>query len=368
MRNCDVIIPCYNYARFLRTCVDSVLRQENCSVRALILNDCSTDESLEVARALAEEDARITLIHHEKNKGHIATYNEGIEWVSADYMLLLSADDLLAPGALSRAIGIMEERQDVAFVYGRAIKFSDDREAVVPRDFVGARQTIWKGLDFIREVCSKPECPVPTATAVVRTSAQKRVGGYRPELPHTGDFEMWLRLAANGDVGAIDGIQAFTRVHGTNMRNAYLANRMVGDYRQRYEALRLFFASEWARPPVIQNLSTVAYRSLAEEIAWDASSVFEEGAVQDAAILRDLARAIHPDIARRPLWWKLSLKRLLGPRAWRSLAPAVEGVRLLLSRERAASMPQPSVRLMNGIDTNRLQSSPTEKKSNFPAH
>src|SRR5690242_7106353 len=109
MRNCDVIIPCYNYGRFLHSCVKSVLSQTGCSVRALILNDCSADNSLEIARAIAAEDARVEVIHHEQNKGHIATYNEGIDWDRADYMLLLSADDLLAPGALSRAIDLMEE-------------------------------------------------------------------------------------------------------------------------------------------------------------------------------------------------------------------------------------------------------------------
>ncbi len=364
MRNCDVIIPCYNYGRFLRSCVESVLSQADCSVRALILNDCSTDNSLEIARAIANEEPRVELVHHQQNKGHIATYNEGIDWVRADYMLLLSADDLLAPGALSRAIDLMEEHAPIAFVYGRAIKFSDDRDAVVPASAAGARPMIWPGLDFIREVSSRPECPVPTATAVVRTAVQKRVGGYRPELPHTGDFEMWLRLAANGDVGAIDGIQAFTRVHGTNMRNNYIANRMIGDYRQRFEALRTFFSSAWASAPAIQNLSGVAYRNLAEEIVWDASKAFEEGAIEDMAVLRDLARTIDRDIVHGSLWWKLSIKRFLGPRAWRTLAPAIEGARLVLSGGRPAEAP-PEARLMNGIDTNRLRSSVTEETSNL---
>ena len=54
---------------------------------------------------------------------------------------------------------------------------------------------------------------------VVRTSLQKRVGGYDPRLPHTGDIEMWMRLAANADVGYLRGVdQAYYRVHGQNMR------------------------------------------------------------------------------------------------------------------------------------------------------
>ena len=356
MASCDVIVPCYNYGRFLPACVDSVLGQADCDVRVLVLDDQSSDDSLAVARRLAARDSRVTVVHHPANRGHIATYNEGIDWVSAKYMLLLSADDLLAPGALGRALQLMETNPNVGFVYGRALKFSTDSEAVVtePSRSGETRSSVCKGIDFIKAVCATPVCPVPTATAVVRTSIQKRIGGYRPELPHAGDLEMWLRFAANGDLGMIDAVQAFTRVHGENMRFAYLANRMIGDYRQRYDAFRLFFASEWAAAPGIDNLPALAYRRLAEEILWDAAHAFEEGCGEQVDTLAGLAREVHPAIVRSPQWWKLSLKRLIGVRAWRGVAPAVSGAQKLFLSSRPESRAQGSaMRLMNGIDTRR---------------
>ena len=99
----DVVIPCYNYGRFLYQCVNSVLGQAGVDVRVLVIDDASPDNTAEVAAALARADSRVTVIRHSTNKGHINTYNEGIEWASADYMLLLSADDYLLPGALCRA-------------------------------------------------------------------------------------------------------------------------------------------------------------------------------------------------------------------------------------------------------------------------
>ena len=98
MASVDVVIPCYNYAKYLPRCVASVLSQEGVDVRALIIDDCSTDETPAVGAALAQQDARVLYRRHAKNMRHIATYNEGlIDWASADYCLLLSADDLLAP-------------------------------------------------------------------------------------------------------------------------------------------------------------------------------------------------------------------------------------------------------------------------------
>ena len=100
----DVVIPCYNYARFLEDCVGSVLSQEGVDVRALIIDDRSGDDTFEVGTNLIRRDSRVLFRRHSQNRGHIATYNEGLlEWVEAEYALLLSADDMLAPGALRRA-------------------------------------------------------------------------------------------------------------------------------------------------------------------------------------------------------------------------------------------------------------------------
>src|SRR6185437_3108423 len=99
-----VVIPCYNYGRYLRECVHSVLSQAGADVRVLILDDCSRDATPEIGAALAAEDSRVEYRRHAVNRGHIATYNEGlIGWAAAEYCMLLSADDLLTPSALSRA-------------------------------------------------------------------------------------------------------------------------------------------------------------------------------------------------------------------------------------------------------------------------
>ncbi|KIX78669.1 hypothetical protein SF23_05285 [Streptomyces sp. MBRL 10] len=71
---------------------------------------------------------------------------------------------------------------------------------------------------------------------VVRTALQRKVGGYDPELPHAGDIEMWMRLAAHADVGYVRGAdQAFYRVHGNNMSTTDFGGQL-DDLRQRLVA------------------------------------------------------------------------------------------------------------------------------------
>src|SRR5689334_17262922 len=77
----DVVIPCYNYGHFLPGCVNSVLSQLGVDVRILIIDDSSPDDSAAVGQHLATQHEAVTFRRHDTNKGHIATYNEGIlDW------------------------------------------------------------------------------------------------------------------------------------------------------------------------------------------------------------------------------------------------------------------------------------------------
>ncbi len=334
MKSIDVIVPCYNYGRFLASCVASIVSQTGCRTRALVIDDASTDATSVIARRLAGKHPQVEVISHSMNRGHIATYNEGIDRVSSDYLLLLSADDLLAQGALARSISLLEANPCLSFVYGRAVRFTgnDAPTAIAASEPSGVR--IQSGRDFIRALCENPVNPVETATAVVRTSVQKQVGGYRPDLPHAGDYEMWLRLAAHGDIGNIEAVQAFTRMHGENMRNGYMANQMLGDLAQRHAAFRSFFATEGSRVVDGPALQARANRRLAEEALWEASRAFELGTKANFTCLRALAREICPAIGGSCQWRKLAAKRLVGRNTWLALEPVVRHIRQPHSRAR----------------------------------
>ncbi|MGY3425287.1 glycosyltransferase involved in cell wall biosynthesis [Bradyrhizobium sp. F1.13.4] len=250
MAKFDVVVPCYNYGRFLTDCVRSVLDQSVADVRILIIDDASSDSSVEIARGLADTDSRVRVVAHASNKGHIATYNEGIDWANGDYFLLLSADDLLAPGALERAAKIMDSCPEVGLTFGECLVWRRD----TPRPFVNFVQDLrWTKQDLVAEMCRTASDFVATATAIARTTVQKAVGGYRPSLPHSGDLEMWLRFGAHAEVAKIEAVQAIYRKHDSAMSNAYLAE-MLAEYGQRKAAFDSFFETCRDRRPDISLL------------------------------------------------------------------------------------------------------------------
>lgn len=261
MSTIQVIIPCYNYARYLRSCVDSVLSQDGVEVSVLIIDDCSSDNSLEVCRELANADKRVSFIRHEINRGHIATYNEGLELASSDYLVLLSADDLLTPGALHRAAEVLDRNPSVGFVYGHAVTFSDHLPSSIRTKSSG--HTIWRGADWIEIMCRTGRNFIVCPEVVMRTSVQHRIGGYDPGLPHSGDMEMWLRAASVSDVGHLRGVdQAFYRSHALSMQRTIHAG-LLFDLNGRYEAFKSALSKQAAQLPDVERLFAKAKHALA---------------------------------------------------------------------------------------------------------
>jgi glycosyltransferase involved in cell wall biosynthesis len=324
VNNVDVIVPCYRYGHYLRECVTSVLDQTGVDVRVLIIDDASPDNTAEVASELASNDSRVTFLQHYENKGHIATYNEGIEWVAADYLLLLSADDYLLPGTLQSATNLMETFPEIGFTYGKAIELKDtdikaQNESIVHASVDKPKWQILKGIEFI-ELAGAHNI-VPTPTAVVRTELQKRLGGYRPELPHSGDMEMWLRLSAFGFVGISQDYQAVYRLHDNNMSKEYMTNSWwLPDLKQRKSALNCFFHTCKKNLPNSQALHHKLFRLLALDAISLASTAFNEGQMTASRQLADYAIEIDPNIRQSYAWHKLAFKRFVGLKTWSALA------------------------------------------------
>jgi Glycosyl transferase family 2 len=308
----SVVIPCYRYGRFLPACVQSVLEQDGVDVRVLIIDDASPDDSAQVAARLAAEDDRIEVRTHRVNQGHIATYNEGLlEWAEGDYSVLISADDLLTGGSLARACAVMEANPNIGFVYGHAAYWHDDRPLPTAR-IRSTGTTIWPGLEWLRIVCGLAHTPVTSPEVVVRTSVQKHIGGYLPELPHTGDAEMWMRFAAHSDVAYVKGAdQAYYRIHATNMTTERVP---LVDLRQRKAAYDALFDAYSDRIPNAERLARRASRKMAKEALWRACRAYERRRMDSTPIdeLVEFARSAHP-VDRLPEYWGLRWRQTVGP-------------------------------------------------------
>lgn len=270
-----VVVPCYNYGHYLPTAVASVLGQSGVEVDLIVIDDASTDGSAAIVSELGTGDDRIRAILHERNRGHIATYNEGLEQATGDYFLLMSADDALPPGCLARATALLEAHPSVGLAYGHPVVFSDD-----PPIEVNTRVrnwTIWSGEAWIERMCRRGTNCIMNPEAVLRTSVQQAIGGYDAKLPLSGDMEMWMRAAAVSDVGRVNGApQGFYRVHSSSMQRTTYAG-YINDLEGRLAAFEKVLVGPDVRIARADELFATARRALASSALGYARSAYDHG-------------------------------------------------------------------------------------------
>jgi Glycosyl transferase family 2 len=312
----SVIVPCYNYGHFLEGCIASVMDQRGVDVRLLVIDDCSTDDSVDVAIRLAERDDRIELRRHRENVGLIGTANEGLEWAEGDYVVLLSADDLLTPGSLERATAVMSEHANVGMVYGRTLFGREGRPLPEPQGKWRSTK-LWSGKYWIRTRCRSGHSCISSPEVVVRNTVQQAVGEYDSACHHTSDLNMWLRIAAVADVAYIRGApQAIYRIHGDSMLRSD-ATPML-DLRERRAAFDSFFARCASTLEEHDRLQRMAQRTLARQALWQASRAVDRGTTD--GLVDELTRfafEVCPDTRRLREWRGLRLRKWIG--AGRSL-------------------------------------------------
>lgn len=270
----DIAIPNYNYGRYLRSCVESVTSQGVESLRILIIDNASSDDSADIARSLAASDSRIELRLRDKNLGPHASFNEAIDWAQSRYFVILCADDILLPGSLSQFVSALDRHPEANLAFGPTL-FRDDRSISLPSKRPRADCRVMAGRELLDVFCRTGRNPVDGPMAVVRTEAQKRVGCYNTALPHTDDAEMWMRFSLIGDAIEFADPMTITRIHGSNQSRVLST---VHHWNVAMEAaFDAFFARHGAAVPGAGRLHQVARRSLSDRAYWCAVSSLARG-------------------------------------------------------------------------------------------
>ena len=235
-----VVIPCFNYGRFLPGAVASALSQDGVEVDVVVVDDRSTDNSLAVARTLAVEHPAVRVLAHDTNRGMVATFNDGLAFVSGEFLVRLDADDLLTPGSLARAAALARCYPSVGLVYGHPRHFTGEPPA--PRLHVRS-WTVWPGRHWLADRCRTGLNVITSPEVLMRTSVVQRVGGQQP-LMYTHDMEMWLRISAFADVARVNGPdQAWHRDHPDS-----LSARLVDELKDLHERRAAFGTCSRAPP------------------------------------------------------------------------------------------------------------------------
>jgi glycosyltransferase involved in cell wall biosynthesis len=198
----SVVLPNYNHARYLREAIEGIVTQLRPPDEFLILDDASTDNSLEIIEEYQKRFSQIRVIRHERNRGVLEAHNRLFEEVQGDYIFAAAADDIRLPGFFEAAMELARQYPQAGLIFGQVgIVMESGRHAGLIdvrrwREPLHAdpRRFLEEYLDT--ELASHSPC----AGTIYRSDAFREVGCYRPDL------ESWCDTFAVRAIGLKYGV------------------------------------------------------------------------------------------------------------------------------------------------------------------
>jgi glycosyltransferase involved in cell wall biosynthesis len=207
----SVVTPVYNGAKYLRACIESVLAQSHDNWDYSIVDNCSTDDSLAIAREYAAADPRVTAQSNEQFVGAIANHNRAVRSISAEaeYCKVLSADDWMYPDCIAKLVAVAERHPSVTIVSSYSANGSGVRCGGLPLS-----QELLAGREAVRLYLLGAIDPLCTPSAVLyRASIVRGADDFFPGSAPSADLEAFLNCLRAGDLGFVHQILSFERIH-----------------------------------------------------------------------------------------------------------------------------------------------------------
>jgi glycosyltransferase involved in cell wall biosynthesis len=201
----------YNGAKYLAECIESVLAQSYSNWEYIIVNNCSTDETLEIAQSYARRDPRIRISNNAKFLGRIENENNALRQISPEskYCKVVHADDWIFPDCLARMVEVAEEHPTVAIV--SAYRLEDDRVSLDGLAFPSVKTS---GAEICRRTLLGKIYVFGAPTSLLHRAdiVRSQQSFYDASTDH-GDLEACYRYLQCADFGFVHQVLTFTRRH-----------------------------------------------------------------------------------------------------------------------------------------------------------
>ncbi len=202
----SVVIPAYNYGRYVVDAVESAFAQTHAPLEVIVVDDGSTDDTRERLRPYA---SRIRLVHQE-NRGAAAALNRGIQLAQGEWIAWLSADDAFLPTKLEDQLAHAQRHPEDRLIYTDWC--SVDAQGRVTQMYRLPSLPRRELVSFLFRYCA-----INGSTTLIRRECFQTHGLFAEDLRQAHDWDMWLRLARDYPFGHVPKVLLRYRWHGANL-------------------------------------------------------------------------------------------------------------------------------------------------------
>lgn len=232
----SVIVPSYNYAEYIEKRMDSLINQTYQDIEILVIDDCSSDNSVEILRTY-ESHPKVKLIVREQNGGWVVVNNQGVEMSSGEYVLFAQSDDECDSMMIERLVDALKSNPTAGVAFCRSLLI-DEQNQLLGDDFIYrdrafrtkcASDALITGSEMSRFLFHS--CVIPNLSAVlIRQECFTLCGGFTSLYRVCGDWDWFYKIAAYFDFAYIaEALNSF-RQHKKTVRSSTKVRMVYEEY------------------------------------------------------------------------------------------------------------------------------------------
>ncbi len=210
----SVLMPCYNAGQFLTQAIESILNQTLTGFELIIIDDGSSDDSIEKINLYRPFDERIVYLRNKSNLGIVASLNRGIQQAKGRFIARMDADDISAPQRLEKQVDYMTKNPD-CIVCGTDISLIN-----ATGETVGLR-SYFTGNDTIKQRILQKNPFAHPSTMIRKSVLIENNISYSEEFGRAEDYHLWMRLINLGNFANIDEFLFEYRISDTSIKSRY---------------------------------------------------------------------------------------------------------------------------------------------------
>lgn len=257
----SVIIPNYNYAKYVREAIDSALEQTYPNVEIIVVDDGSKDDSPEILKSYGKKIKTV----FQENAGVSAARNNGVRMSQGEFVAFLDADDIWFPEKIEKQIELFGKDKDLGLVHVGVENIDSEGNALDSTTAGLAGRISHEFLLFERAVVLGGGSGI-----MIPRKVFDELGGFDPELMTSADWDLFYRISRRYEVGFVPEILLRYRLHGSNMH---------GNVKRMEREMLHGFAKAFSEDAgEIQKLKKKAYGNLHQVLA---GSYFHAGRYRD---------------------------------------------------------------------------------------
>lgn len=199
-----IIMPVYNGLPYVVEAIDSILNQTYQNIEFIVINDASTDNSLQI---LEKYKNKLTIINNEENLGIYGTMNKGIEIATGEYIAIYHADDIYLPTMVEKEVAFLDTYPDCGAVFCSDIFVDKDGKEYerlnLPPEVSGGKPLDYKTI--INAELTYKNIFLVCPTCMIRKAVHEKIGTYNQTVyKNSADLEMYMRISKSYTIGILE--------------------------------------------------------------------------------------------------------------------------------------------------------------------